>query len=46
MLTGGSDSTIHTFNVQQNTWELAGQMTTTRVAHAIQIIEDVDQLCP
>ena len=51
MLTGGSDSsgtlsTIHTLNVGRNTWELAGQMTSPRVGHAIQVIDDVAQQCP
>ena len=51
MLTGGSDSsgvlsTIHSFNVRNNTWELAGQMTSPRWGHAIQVIEDVAQQCP
>ena len=50
MLTGGYDSgtlsTIHNFNVRRNTWELAGQMTSPRSEHAIQVIEDVDQQCP
>ena len=51
MLTGGYDSsgalsTIHTLNVRRNTWELAGQMTSPRYGHAIQVIEDVAQQCP
>ena len=50
MLTGGSGSsgalsTIHTLNVRRNTWELAGKMISPRQAHAIQVIEDVDQQC-
>ena len=51
MLTGGIDSsgalsTIHTLNMRRNTWELAGQMTSPRYGHAIQVIEDVAQQCP
>ena len=51
MSTGGSDSsgalsTIHTLNMGRNTWELAGQMTSPRYGHAIQVIEDVAQQCP
>ena len=51
MLTGGWNedgglSTIHSFNVRQNTWELAGQMISPRVDHAIEVIEDVAQQCP
>ena len=53
MLTGGAEkvygtmlSTIHTFNVQRNTWELAGQMTEPRSEFAIEVIEDVAQQCP
>ena len=51
ILTGGRDlsgdlSTILTFNVERNAWELAGQMTEPRWRHAIQVIEDVAQQCP
>ena len=51
MSTGGKDpsgalSTIHSFNVRRNTWELAGQMTKPDYVFAIEVIEDVAQQCP
>ena len=54
MLTGGNPwrrngkelNTIHSFNVETNTWELAGKMTEPRSRFAIEVIEDVAQKCP
>ena len=52
MLKGGAEldeerlSTIHSFNVRRNTWELVGQMTEPRSNFAIEVIEDVAQQCP
>ena len=50
-LSGGVDrssylNTILSFNKTEESWQPVGQMTVERERHAVEVINDVSQLCP
>ena len=49
-LSGGYDrsylNSILSFNRKEESWQPVGQMTVPRSDHAVELIEDVSQLCP